>query len=143
MKPFVFLVLAALCAGSAAAQAPVVQKETLYESLGGRDGVDRLAAAAVRHVMGDLRINLFFENGNPDESRRLVAEQICAISGGPCSYTGRSMEEAHSGMNLIDADFDAFMQDVAAAMDETQVAPDARQRLLALFEAMRPQVVGQ
>jgi len=144
MKKIVPMLCAvALAACAAAPQKPVVQKDALYLSLGGQAGVDRLAEATVRELVNDLRINLFFANGSMAESRRLLAEQLCAISGGPCTYTGRSMEEAHSGMYLVDADFDAFMQDFAAAMNAVTVPADAQRRLTALFEAMRPQIVGQ
>src|ERR1043165_2331721 len=99
MKKIVPMLCAvALAACAAAPQKPVVQKDALYLSLGGQAGVDRLAEATVRELVNDLRINLFFANGSMAESRRLLAEQLCAISGGPCTYTGRSMEEAHSGM---------------------------------------------
>ena len=54
--------------------------------------------------------------------RRLVIEQLCAATGGPCTYTGRSMEEAHSGLNLTDADFDAFVDDLVRAMDSREGA---------------------
>lgn len=137
------LAVTLLAACAAAPQKPVVQKDALFQSLGGRAGVERLAEATVNELVNDLRINLFFANGSPAESRRLLAEQLCAISGGPCTYTGRSMEEAHSGMYLVDADFDAFMQDFAAAMHTVAVPADAQRQLRALFEAMRPQIVGQ
>ena len=75
--------------------------------------------------------------------RRLLIEQICAATGGPCTYSGRSMEEAHSGLNLTDADFDAFVDDLVRAMNSTKVPPDLQKQLLGLLGPMRPQVVGQ
>ena len=75
--------------------------------------------------------------------RRLLIEQICAATGGPCEYTGRPMEEAHSGLNLTDADFDAFVEDLVRAMDSQKVPKDLQKQLLGLLGPMRPQVVGQ
>jgi len=75
--------------------------------------------------------------------RNLVIEQFCQATGGPCVYSGRTMEEAHSGLNLTDADFAAFVEDLIAAMDELKVPKASQDKLLALLGPMKPQVVGQ
>ncbi len=75
--------------------------------------------------------------------RRLLIEQFCAATGGPCEYTGRSMEEAHGGLNLTDEDFDRFVGDLVHAFDKVAVPKDLQQQLLALFGPMRKQIVGQ
>ncbi|MEO6690454.1 MAG: group 1 truncated hemoglobin [Dokdonella sp.] len=117
--------------------------DALYRALGGADGVARLVDAMFKHIDADVHINLFFEHTDHADLRQLVIEQICAASGGPCTYKGRSMEEAHSGMNLDNADFDAFVGDLVAAMNDVKLAPATQQEVLALFGPMRAQVVGQ
>ena len=117
--------------------------DQLYRALGGQAGITKVVDAALAEIHGDLRINLFFEKTDMADLRRLLIEQICAATGGPCSYTGRSMEEAHSGLNLSDADFDAFVDDLVHAMNATKVPPDLQKQLLGLLGPMRPQVVGQ
>ena len=39
--------------------------------------------------------------------RTLLAEQLCALSGGPCVYSGGTMQESHTGFNISLADYDA------------------------------------
>lgn len=117
--------------------------DAMYRSLGGNDGIATLVDAALTHIHSDLRINIFFEKTDLADLRRLLIEQICAATGGPCTYTGRSMEEAHSGMNLTDADFTAFVEDLVAAMNEVKLAPEKQKAVLGLFGPMKPQVVGQ
>ncbi len=144
MKRYVLAFAAtALAACAAAPQKPVVQNESLYQSLGGRHGVERLAEATVKQLFGDSRINGFFAHGDPADSRRLLAEKLCQLSDGGCEYTGRSMEEAHSGMNLTDADFEAFIEDLIVAMNAEKVPVDAQRQLLQRVGALRPQIVGQ
>jgi hemoglobin len=53
------------------------------------------------------------------------------------------MEEAHSGLNLSDADFAAFVEDLVAALDELKVPKASQDKLLAILGPMKPQVVGQ
>jgi len=149
-SPLLFLVLAACAAPAprpaanrAAPSAPAAAADALYRALGSEAGVARLVDAALARIHADLRINLFFENTDLADLRRLLIEQICAASGGPCSYTGRSMEEAHSGMNLSEADFAAFVEDLVAAMDEVRLAAPTQHQVLALFGPMQAQIVGQ
>jgi len=119
------------------------KSDALYRALGGTDGITKVVDAALAEIHGDLRINIFFEKTDMADLRRLLIEQICAATGGPCEYTGRSMEEAHSGLNLSDADFDAFVEDLVRAMDSQNVPKDLQKQLLGLLGPMRPQVVGQ
>ncbi len=144
--------LAAGCAGLAPPKstpqavkpaAAAAKNDALYRALGGQPGITKVVDAALAEIHGDLRINFFFEKTDMADLRRLLIEQICAATGGPCEYTGRSMEEAHSGLNITDADFDAFVEDLVRAMDSQKVPKDLQKQFLDLLGPMRPQVVGQ
>jgi hemoglobin len=144
--------LVAGCAGTPPKHAAAPEKsaaattqgsDRLYRALGGEAGITKVVDAALAEIHGDLRINIFFEKTDMADLRRLLIEQICAVTGGPCTYSGRSMEEAHSGLNLTNADFDAFVEDLVHAMNSTKVPPDLQKQLLDLLGPMRPQVVGQ
>ena len=147
------VLFAAACAGTSqsskttppahapAAAAPA--DDRLYRALGGEAGIARVVDASLTEIHNDLRINLLFEKTDLADLRRLLIEQLCAATGGPCKYTGRSMEEAHSGLNLTDADFDAFVEDLVRAMNATKVPADLQKQLLDLLGPMRAEVVGQ
>jgi len=128
---------------SASSQAPAGAKDALYRELGGKEGITKVVDLFLAKVDNDLRINLFFEQTDHKDLRNLVIEQFCQATGGPCVYSGRSMEEAHSGINLTDADFAAFVEDLIAALDELKVPKASQDKLLALLGPMKPQVVGQ
>jgi len=130
-------------AAAKAARAPAKGSDALYRALGGEAGITRVVDAALAEIHGDLRINIFFEKTDMADLRRLVIEQLCAATGGPCTYSGRSMEEAHSGLNLTNADFDAFVEDLVRAMNKEKVPEDLQKQLLGLLGPMRPEVVGQ
>lgn len=117
--------------------------DALYRELGGTPGITAVVDLFLAKVDNDLRINLFFEKTDHKDLRNLVIEQLCQATGGPCSYSGRTMEEAHSGLNLTDADFTAFVDDLIAAMDELKVPKASQDKLLTLLGPMKPQVVGQ
>jgi hemoglobin len=118
-------------------------KDALYLELGGTPGITSVVDAFLPRINGDARINTLFRNVDHDDLRRLVIEQLCAATGGPCTYTGRSMQEAHSGLNLTEADFKAFVDDLVAAMNQLKVPKPSQKKLLALLAPMKPQIVGQ
>lgn len=130
-------------APAASAPATPAPKDALYRELGGAQGISAVVDAFLARVDADLRINLFFEHTDHKDLRNLVIEQFCEATGGPCKYTGRSMEEAHSGLNLTDADFTAFVEDLIATMTDLKVPKSSQDKLIALLAPMKPQVVGQ
>lgn len=144
-------VLAVGCAGTApskplapsAPSAATSHGDALYRALGGEAGIGKVVDASLVEIHRDRRIAFFFEKSDLAELRRLLVEQICAASGGPCTYSGRTMEEAHSGLNIKDTDFDAFVDDLVRAMDAERVPKETQKQLLGVLGPMRPEVVGQ
>ncbi|HEU4665850.1 MAG TPA: group 1 truncated hemoglobin [Dokdonella sp.] len=127
----------------AAASSAAARDDSLYRALGAQPGIEKVVDAAIGEIHNDPHIDLFFANTDMPDLRRLLIEQFCAATGGPCEYTGRSMEEAHGGLNLTDDDFDRFVADLVRGFDKAAVPKDLQQRLLALFGPMRPQIVVQ
>ncbi|MHB8448263.1 MAG: group I truncated hemoglobin [Rudaea sp.] len=142
---FLALIAASLigCAEPAPRPAAPPARDALYRELGETPGITRVVDRFFLRINADARINTLFAHVDHDDLRRLVIEQLCQASGGPCVYSGRSMEDAHSGLNLSNADFDAFIGDLRSALDEAKVGKAAQRQLLALLEPMRPQIVGQ
>jgi hemoglobin len=147
MKNLLFafaLTLLTACAGTTTTKpAQPEAKDALYRELGGTEGITRVVDLFLQRVNADARINTLFAKVDHNDLRRLVIEQLCEATGGPCKYTGRSMEEAHSGLNLTNKDFDNFVGDLVAALNDAKVSKSNQKELLALLSPMRPQVVGQ
>ncbi len=114
---------------------------SLYAQLGEQAGVERLVDAIIVEVKAsDSFDDLFAQTDFPYFRERLI-EQICQISGGPCEYTGLPMEDAHSGMNISESEFTAFVEDVELAMRKIKLPLQTQNRLLARFAAMRAEVI--
>jgi hemoglobin len=125
------LALAMLVAGCAS-----TPTDSLYQALGAEPGVRRLVDEVVSELHGDARINALFKETDDAYFKERLFEQICELSGGGCEYTGLSMEEAHSGMQLTETDFNYFVDDVRVGMTRAGVGIGAQNRLLALFRPM-------
>jgi hemoglobin len=71
----------------------------------------------------------------------LLIEQICQASGGPCSYTGRSMKATHAGMGVSKADFDALVGDLVATLNKFKVPEREKNELLRALAPMKKDIV--
>ena len=115
--------------------------DSVYRALHGREGIQRIVTDLLAHVQTDRRISDIFKATDMDRLNRLLTEQICYVSGGPCHYTGRDMKTAHTDLGLQNADLNALVEDLQAAMDREKVPYHAQNRLLAKLAPMQPMVV--
>ena len=127
---------------SACATAPQ-RDDALYRALGEREGIAKVVDSALLWVLNDPRINELFTATDPAQLAPLLVDQICEATGGPCTYAGRAMEDVHAGLNITEAQFAAFVEDLIAAMNEHAVPAPAQQQLLAALGGMKGQVVGR
>jgi hemoglobin len=123
------------------AHATFFHQRTLYQRLGGKQAITAVVDDFVGNVARDKRINRFFANTNIPRLKRLLVAQICAGSGGPCVYTGRSMKVAHRGLGIRNRDFNALVEDLVKSLDKFNVPPREQRELLALLGPMRGDIV--
>lgn len=117
------------------------QQKPLYQRLGGKPAITAVVNDFVGNVARDHRINKFFARTDISRLKRLLVQQICAGSGGPCQYEGRSMREAHRGLGVRNQDFDALVEDLVTSLNKFNVPPREQQELLGLLGPMRKDVV--
>jgi len=135
-----FALMLALGIGVSAAYA---QDKNLYDRLGGKKAIAVVVTEFVGNVGADVRINGRFAHTNLKHLKKMLVAQICAGSGGPCKYTGKSMKDAHAGMNIQDAEFNALVEDLVKALDKFNVPDKEKNDLLAILGPMKPDIVGQ
>ncbi|HEY2804254.1 MAG TPA: group 1 truncated hemoglobin [Gemmatimonadales bacterium] len=131
--------------GMASASAPAASAAntpSLYSRLGGIDAIRAVVHDFRARVAADDRINAFFRGVNLDSLEQLIGDQICMATGGPCVYTGRTMLAAHTGLNIHDADFNALVEDLTAALDHFNVPAREKNELLSALAAMKGDIVG-
>jgi hemoglobin len=115
---------------------PARASDTLYDDLGQKAGVDNIAKSLVARVHADPRTKDYFEGVSDKRLTEKLAEQFCQLADGPCTYTGHSMKEAHAGLHVNRAAFNALVEDLQAAMDEFKVPYAAQNRLIAKLAPM-------
>jgi hemoglobin len=53
------------------------------------------------------------------------------------------MKDAHKGMGITDADFNALVEDLVAALNKFNVSQADQKDLLSILGPMKPDIVGQ
>jgi hemoglobin len=117
------------------------QTTSLYDRLGGLDAITALTESWVARVGGDDRANGKFARTDLPRLKKEVIDQLCEATGGPCTYTGRSMQETHDGMAVTAGEFDVVMQHLDATLDELNIPKTDRDELVALITPMRDDIV--
>ena len=140
-----FLLAASLAAALAlgACATGSMQSKTLYERLGGKYAITAVVDDFVGNVAADSRINQRFANTNIPHLKQMLVDQICAGTGGPCTYTGRDMKSAHAGMRISDAEFDALVGDLVKTLDKFKVPEKEKGELLGVLGPMKGDIVGR
>jgi hemoglobin len=116
-------------------------QRTLYERLGGRNAIVMVVDSFVARVAADSRINKKFARSDIPRVKTMLVEQICNATGGPCTYRGRSMKEAHRAMGVTDGEFDALVEDLVATLNQFKVAKADQDALLNTLGSMRADIV--
>ena len=136
------LLLVVVLTLAACAQQPP-KDDSLYRDLGEQAGITHIVEGMLLNIAADPRIVRHFENIDIVRLRDKLVEQICVEAGGPCTYTGDSMEESHKGQNLTPSDFNALVENLQDAMSAQGVPMPAQNRLLARLAPMRAQVIDR
>jgi hemoglobin len=118
-------------------------QKSLYDRLGGKPAITAVVDDFVANVAADNRINKYFARTDIPRLKRNLVDQICAGTGGPCTYTGRDMKSAHAGMGITDADFNALVGDLVKSLDKFNVPDKEKNELLGILGPMKPSIVGQ
>lgn len=133
-------------AGCATMREPAAKPPSLYQRLGGREGIAQVVDDFVAILVADPRVNARFKDMKPPDVARLksnAADQVCEATGGPCAYLGRDMKTAHRGMKITEAEWSATVDDLVKALDKSKVPEREKQELLGLLAPMKADIVGQ
>lgn len=136
-----FAAIATLGIALAACAQPA--EKTLYERLGGQPAVTAVVDDFVANVAANPAINRRFAAADIPKLKRLLVEQVCEASGGPCKYSGRSMKESHKGMDITPAEFNAMGGDMVKTLDKFKVPEREKNEVMALLGSMNKDIVGQ
>jgi hemoglobin len=112
---------------------------SLYEDVGGRDGLRHLSEAFYKRVLVDEVLAPVFVNFT-DEHTEHIAVWLTEVFGGPADYTARlgghqALLRSHLGLGIQDEHRRRWLRLMAATIDEELPGrPEAAAALMGYFE---------
>jgi hemoglobin len=123
------------------------EKPTLYDRLGGVYNIATVVDDLIDRVMVDPILNA---NPRVDEAHHrvsaagfkyLVTEMVCWATGGPQTYSGRSMGDSHRHLLITEQEWEAFMRDFQQTLDRFEVPHQEQEELKAIVESTKESIV--
>ncbi len=116
-------------------------ERTFYERHAGIDSLTALVEDFRDRVAADDRINLKFARTDLKRLTKMLIDQVCEATGGPCRYNGRSMKEGHAGMKVTKGEFNALVDDLVATLNQFKVPSAEQEELLAILGPLKSDIV--
>jgi hemoglobin len=118
-------------------------KASLYDDLGGAQGIDAIVRNMLINIAHDAQIKPRFKAVNIAHFRRGFSEYLCAVADGPCKYTGDSLQQVHAGHNYTHSEFNAVVAHLIEAMQQAKTPLSAQNNLLKRLAVSYKQIVYQ
>ncbi|AVR45156.1 group 1 truncated hemoglobin [Christiangramia fulva] len=122
--------------------------KTLFERLGGSEGISKIVDGVVEAHMNNPSINVrFFPYMETPEKlseiKRHTVEFFSAGSGGPVEYKGRDMPTAHRGMNITHAEYMHAIDDIFQVLDKHQIDQSAKAEVLSILWSLKDMIIAR
>ncbi|MGB5623944.1 MAG: group 1 truncated hemoglobin [Gammaproteobacteria bacterium] len=121
-----------------------MSQQSLYDRLGGYDGITAFADDLLPRLRGDGQLGRFWEHRGDDgiaREKQLLIDYLCANAGGPVYYTGRDMKLSHEGMRISESDWSVFLQHAGATMEALQVPKQECDEVVAFVLSLEDDMV--
>src|SRR4051794_38764862 len=113
---------------------------SIYDEIGGSAAVSAAVDGFYERVLADPTLDGFFEDVDLQRLKGHQRSFIAAAIGGPESYLGRAMLEAHAHLGVTDEAFDAVVGHLVDALADLGVAETTIERITGALAPLKPDV---
>lgn len=117
------------------------EDEQLYYTIGGQAGIERLVNAFVKRIAQDQVILPYFAKSSVKHFKQGFINHLCATVNGPCKYTGDTMIDIHTGMNINEGDFNHVVELLILAMEDVGISYQSQNKILAKLAPLRAKII--
>ncbi|MBJ6367965.1 group I truncated hemoglobin [Snuella sedimenti] len=122
--------------------------KSLFDRLGGSDGIASIVDDAIENHMNNPKINARFlpYKERPEHLASIKQHSIDffnAGSGGPAVYSGRDMITAHTGMNINPEEYMHVIDDIFMALDKNAIDEDTKKDVLAILWSLKGMIIAK
>lgn len=114
---------------------------SLYERLGGTEGIESIAKDLVANHLANPRISARYTS-DPKALANGAATFFIQGTGGPAVYEGDDMPTVHRSMNIDNDEFVAVLDDAMAALDSNDIGQREKEEVLFVLYSMKDDIVG-
>lgn len=121
-----------------------MNQKSLYERLGGYDGITAFVNNLLPRLRSDAQLGRFWMNRGDDgveREKQLLIDYMSSSAGGPMYYTGRDMKVSHKGMKISEADWSIFFEHAGATMQALNVPQQECDDVVAFVSSLKDDIV--
>jgi hemoglobin len=122
----------------------VMSEKTLYDRLGGYDGISGFCDDLLGRLQADSQLGRFWQNRGDDgiaREKQLLIDFLCSGAGGSVYYTGREMAPTHKGMDISESDWEIFMGHAGATMSALEIPSEECDQIAAFVLSLKDDIV--
>ncbi len=116
---------------------------SLFEKIGGEAAVDAAVDIFYRKVLVDDRISEFFDTVDMEGQHKKQKAFLTMAFGGPNSYTGKDMREAHKHMSLTEEHFSAVAENLVGTLRELSVPQEYIDEIVTIALSVKDDVLNK
>lgn len=121
---------------------------TLYERLGGADGITAIVEAVVEAHMSNPSISARFLPYQEQPERLAMIKKhtvdfFSAGSGAAVTYTGRDMVSTHTGMHITAAEYMHVVDDILTVLTKREVDEVSKNEALAILWSLKGLIIDK
>lgn len=138
--------LAALGGCALAARGGGGAPPSLYARLGGYEALAAVTDDLLAREVADPAIAPFFKGLEVRDVQRIrqhLLDQLCAATGGPCFYPGKSMQAAHAEMEITNDVWNTFTAHIGETLAKFHVGERERNELVVIVGSLKGEIVNK
>ncbi|AQZ65518.1 Cyanoglobin; Hemoglobin-like protein HbN [[Actinomadura] parvosata subsp. kistnae] len=115
---------------------------SIFDQVGGASAVSAVVDEFYTRVLADPSLQGYFTGTDVGRLKAHQRSFVAAALGGPQQYRGKSMAEAHAGMGITGADFDAVVGHLAGSLAHCGVPGETIATIAGALAPLKDQIVS-
>ncbi|GAB3416638.1 group I truncated hemoglobin [Flindersiella endophytica] len=115
---------------------------SIFDQIGGPDAVALAVDDFYARVLADPSLTGYFDDAQLDKLKTHQRAFFATALGGPQEYRGRSMDEAHAGLDITPAAFDSVVGHLVATLQSLSVPDEIIGQIGAALLPLKEEIVS-
>ena len=115
---------------------------TLYERLGGYEGIQSVVDDFYDRLVEDEELGSFFEEANMEKLRETQTDFLCEVAGGPETYDAEPVREAHLHIPFRQAHIQRAIDLLSKSLEKFDVPEDDADKVVQAIAAYQDDLLA-